>query len=137
MQLSTTVMAEKRRFKRYSCKEDKNAYVAIRPHFEQIGSLKDICQGGLSFRYLMLNEDKHIGESGKKLKLDLFVSNTGFYLHGLSCRVVYEHPMETTSPRFTETLFRECGLGFCNMSKEDQEQIRLFIKCYTKEGFEF
>ena len=62
-------------------------FVAVRPEFARLGKLLDISKGGLCFQY-MSEEDQKV--DGTLLKVDVFISQNGYYLPRVPCREIYD-----------------------------------------------
>ena len=138
METQTNTDSEKREFPRYKCRDDRTAYVALRPAFKKVGSVVDVSMGGIGIKYTLMDEqDESLAESleGEEnpLSMDLFVSNNGFYLPALKCRLAYDKSNEPHSPFSSLVRFRQCGLkfDFDELTDEQKEKIEMFLKHYT------
>ncbi len=131
MRLTTNPFEERRECRRYECKADKTAFVAVRPSFKKIGALKDISRGGLSFRYLLSEDNESTVDCDGNVHIDLFVSNNGFYLQEIACKLAYESPVHPESPFLVGPEFRDCGLKFEDLTEEHQQKVEHFLRCYT------
>ena len=118
---------EKRKFKRYEGKEGHDVFVAVRPAFVRIGALKDISLSGLGFKYSITDEHTPLSDKEAPVSIDLFVSNNGFYLSNLKCKLAYDKFEESYS--FMQ--FRQCGLAFHDPTPQQKEQITHFLEHYT------
>lgn len=122
---------ERRESRRYTTKADKAAYVAVRPTFKKLGALKDVSLDGLGFTYALMDENEPLSE-GSYVSIDLFVSENGFYLSSVQCRLVYDTFVQNESGAITPGLeFRRCGLAFDDPTMAQKEQIQLFLDNYT------
>ena len=124
----------RREYERYKSKEDKTAFVAVRPTFTQIGTLKDVSPGGLGFSYPVTQDQKPLSEETDQVSIDLFVSGNGFYLRDVKCKVAYDMPEEDEPGTSTSDIqFRKCGMVFDKLSEEQKQKLQLFLDNYTSE----
>jgi len=114
---------EKRKFTRFLPQDD--AYAALRGDFAKVGKIYDISLNGLAFRYLA---EKMSHE--KFTHVDIFLSNNGFHLSGVSCAVIYD-AKETINNQHAVSPYR-CGLKFERVDDEQQNKLEFFIDNYTK-----
>ena len=134
MKIGTNTGAERREFPRYRCKDDKAAFVAIRPAFKKVGKIRDVSMNGLGLEYTLMDEQEEPLVCGEKtVSVDLFVSNSGFYLPDIKCLLAYDKGNEPLSPFCLDVRFRQSGLkfDFDVMTDEQKEMISLFLKHYT------
>jgi len=122
---------ERRQCKRYRSKEAAGAYVAIRPTFHHIGSLRDVSLGGLGFHYSVTGDKKPLSEAKAPIDVDLFVSNNGFYLHRIKCRLAYDRRAKVQPTFPVDMEYRECGVAFEAPTPDLSAQIELFLEHYT------
>jgi len=123
---------ERREFKRYEGRDNNIPFVAVRPAFTKIGALKDASLGGLGFKYALMEGQEPLSGKETLVNIDLFLSNNGFYLPGLKCKLAYDKLVENDSWSFTTGMqFRQCGLEFGEITQEQKEQIDVFLKHYT------
>ena len=66
-------LEERRQFERYSVKEFHPAFVAIRPTFLKLGSLKDASLSGLGLRYTLMEKQEPFTGKETHIEVDLFV----------------------------------------------------------------
>lgn len=131
MEASITNFNERRKFSRYAPADEKQAYVAVRPLFRKIGALKDVSLSGLGFRYALLNGQKPLVDKSAPVKIDFFVSNNGFYLPKVNCRLAYDRYVENASPTGWGVQYCHCGLEFDEITEEQKKQIKVFLEKYT------
>lgn len=132
--MQTKTGAERRKSPRYRCRDDKEAFVALRPSFKKVGKVKDVSVTGLGFQYTLMDEQEEPLSFGERnVSIDLFVSNNGFYLPDLKCQLAYDRANEPLSPFSFHVKFRQSGLefDFAQMSDEQKEMIKLFLRDYT------
>ena len=106
----------------------KLTFVALRPDFIKLGKIIDISKGGLCFQY-MAKEDQDDGNTS--LSVDMFISDNGYYLPGIPCRLIRDIKMEEgmTFPIGLE--YRLCGLQFGKLKKEQRSQLDHYLKDHT------
>jgi hypothetical protein len=124
---------ERRGSGRYKCHTDKDAYVAVRPAFRTLGKVKDVSMSGIGFSYALLDDqEKPIKDEGS-FSVDLFVSNNGFYLPKLKCRLAYDKFVPDRTPFKLQIPMRQCGIRFDHdaLTDEQREKIELFLRDYT------
>jgi hypothetical protein len=122
------MIPEKRKHIRFLAKDD--AYVALGTHFNKVGKLKDISIGGLAFRYIDNTEDCVQDSS----TVAIFVSENGFYLPDLACRLIYDSPLHVTNNiQYFKTPFRiiRCGLQFTAITEYQLDKLESFMNHYT------
>ena len=124
---------ERRECKRYRSRDDQAAYVAVRPTFKRIGTVKDVSVGGLGIIYSLMEDQIPLSEEGT-VSLDLFVSNNAFYLPMLKCRLAYDKHEKNQSWAFSSGMqFRQCGLEFDTeaLTSDQKKKLQLFLENYT------
>ena len=122
---------ERRECERYLTRDDKSAFVAIRPTFQKIGGLKDISLGGLGFIYALMDGHEPLSQKDY-VSVDLFVSGNGFYLSSMQCRLAYDTLDENQSGAITPGIqFRRCGVEFDEPTLAQKEKIQHFLDNYT------
>ena len=125
---------ERREYERYKSKEDKAVYVAVRPTFKQIGKVKDVSLGGLGFRYTVTQDQKPLSEKADQVSIDLFVSENGFYLREVKCKMAYDMSEEDEPGTYSSDIqFRKSGMVFDELSAEQKQKLQLFLDNYTSE----
>jgi len=124
-------LRERRQCKRYRSKEEASAYVAIRPTFHHIGSLRDASLAGLGFHYSVTGDKKPLSEAKAPIDVDLFVGNNGFYLPRIKCRLAYDRPAKIQPSFALDMEYRECGVAFEAPTPDLRAQIGLFLEHYT------
>ena len=134
MESQTKTVEERREFPRYRCSEDKVAYVAIRPAFKKLGKLKDASMSGIGFKYALMDEQEEpLMSNESPVVVDLFVSDNGFYLPSVKCRLAYDKYKPNASPFDLQMRIREVGLKFDRdeLSDEQRAKMELFLRHYT------
>jgi hypothetical protein len=113
---------ERRKFTRFRVQD--NAYAALREDFSKLGKIYDIGLNGLAFRYLAEKiSDKTFSH------VDIFLTNNGFHLAGVPCRIIYD-VKESTSILNKVSPYR-CGLKFEQNDEEQKNKIAFFINHHT------
>ena len=134
MQTQTQRLNEKREFPRYKSCIDKDVFVAVRPAFKKLGKLKDVSMNGLGFTYALMDaQEKLLSDNERSLHVDIFVSENGFYLPRLKCKLAYDKHCPNHSEFFVAMQLRRVGLKFDSdeITDEQKEKIQLFLKHYT------
>ncbi len=125
---------ERRQFRRHKRRDENAAFVAIRPDFTKVGALRDISLSGLGFKYPLMEGQQPLLGKEIPIGIDLFISNNGFYLPKLKCKLAYDRSGENDSWSFISGMqFRQCGLEFDEPGVGQKEQINVFLKHYTED----
>jgi hypothetical protein len=95
----------------------------FRPHFSNLGKVKDINIGGLALEYV-LNETKITGFS----EIDIFLTDDFFYLRRIPSKTIYDREIDEES-RSVKT--RRCGLQFGDLTPTRKSQLEYFLQNYT------
>ena len=82
------MVTEKRKHLRFQANDD--AYASLGDTFTKVGKLKDISISGLAFTYFEHTE----GSVQEFSKVAIFVSDYQFYLPDLTCRLIYDFPVD-------------------------------------------
>ena len=106
----------------------KMTYVALRPDFSKLGKIQDISMGGLCFQY-MAKEGQN-GDS-EHFDIDIFISEDGYYLPSVPCKLVYEKKMKKAVSHPVSLEYRLCGLQFDQLSGEQAGQLVHYLKNHT------
>ena len=113
---------ERRKFTRFRPQDD--AYAALRGNYTKVGKIYDISLNGVAFRYLA---EKVFSETFNRV--DIFLTNNGFYLSGVPCTVVCdERECQYISPMITPY---RCGLKFEGLNEKQQDKLEFFLNNYT------
>jgi len=113
--------AERRKFRRLLAQD--LTFAVLRPHFTNLGKVKDISEGGLAFEYI-LNETQNPAST----EIDIFVSGNRFYLPRIPCKIIYD--MEIVE-EYESVERRRCGLQFGALTKEQAAKLDFFLKNHT------
>lgn len=121
---------ERRKFVRVRPKDP--TYVALRPKFAKLGRLLDISQNGLSFQYISASKGKADQRANVvSLEIDLFISNNGYYLPSLPCRLAYDAEVKGKKALPIGLEDRRCGLQFGRLVKTQADELIRYLKDHT------
>ena len=109
----------------------KLTYVALRPDFSKLGKIQDISKGGLCFQY-MTRESQ--GGDSRHFNIDIFISEDGYYLPSVPCKLVYEKKMKKAISHPIGLEYRLCGLQFEHLSGEQIGQLTHYLQHHTAEA---
>ena len=115
---------ERREHTRFRAQDD--AYAVLGGDFSHVGRVYDINLNGLAFTYL---SDKIFDNT--LTHVDIFLSNNGFYLSGVSCKIVYEGK-EPISDSKGYSPYR-CGLKFNGLEAEHEDKLAYFLNHHVIE----
>ena len=115
---------ERRKYVRFIAQD--NAFAALR--FKKVGKVNDISIKGLAFSYL--SETIKNGPYPYSSKVDIFLSENGFHLSNVPCKVVYDIPGPTSGKNHSVIMYR-CGLEFSKLGRNQSELLEFFIKKHT------
>ena len=117
---------ERRKYVRFLAKD--NSFAALRNGFNKVGKIDDISINGLGFSFL--SENTQVDSTDHHSQVDIFISENGFHLSNVPCRIVYETPDSIPDEGFSVRMTR-CGLQFGDLTRSQMEQLELFIENYT------
>ena len=117
---------ERRKYVRFLAKD--NSFAALRNGFKKVGKIDDISINGLGFSFL--SENTQVDSTDHHSQVDIFISENGFHLSNVPCRIVYETPDSTPDEDFPVQK-SGCGLQFGELTRIQLEQLELFIENYT------
>ncbi len=106
----------------------KLTYVALRPDFSKLGKIQDISRGGLCFQYMTKKEQ---GGDPPNFNIDIFISDDGYYLPSIPCKMVYEKKMKKAVSHPIGLEHRLCGLQFEQLSNEQNGQLSHYLDNLT------
>jgi hypothetical protein len=110
--------AELRRSKRFLPRSE--AFIAVRPGFSKLGKILDIGLGGIGFRHALTEETPDLPGLSR---VDIFSSDSAFYLPSLSCRMIYDVPFQEDGSARHGLEHRRCGLKFDGLTDEQAEAV--------------
>jgi hypothetical protein len=119
---------EQRKFPRFSVQDQ--TFAALGSEFETVGKVNDISIKGLALSYLC--ESNKTGFVTDFSQVDIFLSGNSFHLPKVLCEIVYDI-QDSQSIKDNIIIKRWCGLHFGKLSKNQSEQLELFLKNYTTE----
>jgi|SaaInl8_135m_RNA_FD_contig_21_672691_length_386_multi_13_in_0_out_0_1 hypothetical protein len=117
---------DKRKYPRYRVKE--SAFVVLRNHDSRLGQVIDISKNGLAMKYIA-GEDS----LDNLLQLDIFLSNTEFYLKSVRFKTTSDIQFSGASSVDGVDLRRRGG-QFGKLTKKQTADVELFIRQYTLGG---
>lgn len=123
--MSNKNFTELRQKQRFKVKEGALAF--FNPNPSILGSIVDISEGGLAFTYM---ENSSSPPEGTAAKLDILMSDDGFYLDQVPFETVADFEMPTEYSFSTIIMKRLC-LKFGKLSAEQKKQLDYFISKYT------
>ena len=112
-------------------------FVALRPKFAKLGKLLDISRCGLCFQYMA--ESKGEGDhevNAVSLEIDIFISNNGYYLPSLPCKLIYDTEMRDRRIFPSGLEERRCGLQFGKLMKKQMDELERYLKNHTIEAYD-
>jgi len=109
----------------------KMTYVALRPDFSKLGKIQDISMGGLCFQYM--TKENQNGDS-ERFDIDIFISEDGYYLPNVPCKLVYEKKMRKAVSHPVSLEYRLCGLQFDKLSGEQVGQLTHYLTNHTADA---
>ena len=113
---------ERRSSRRYPVQE--GIYVAFKSGRLLVGTIDNICKGGLCFRYL---DDGDLAADDRAGELTLFSYSHGFFLDNIKCRVVRTE-FDNADPSFMDISMKSIAVEFREMDAEGTQGISDFIK---------
>ena len=117
-----------RKFSRFLAQND--AFVAVGRSFARVGKVKNISKEGLAFEYVSDNSNLEKDAS----QLDVFLSEHGFHLSDIPCKIIYDVPVSNpyVYKTFNQTFItKRCGVQFVNIPKHKKSQLDFFLKNHT------
>jgi hypothetical protein len=115
--------AERREKARYRPK--KMTFIAIKPEFVKLGKILDISEGGLCFQYLVKDDQS---ADTPALEADIFMSENGYYLPDVPCKMVWDTPIQQDMTFPTGFQSRRCGLQFTRLTKAQKGKLEQFLQ---------
>ena len=112
---------EQRKFKRLL--PQNLTFAVIRPHFSNLGKVKDISRGGMAYEYI-LNETLNTGYA----EIDIFLSSDSFYLPRIPSKIIYDTKIVE---KFQKVETRRCGVQFRDLTEEQAANLELLLKNHT------
>jgi len=109
----------------------EKTFVAMRPDFSRTGKIRDISRGGLSFQYLSKVE---VSDPGSDVNVDMFISDNGYYVPSLPCRLIYDRRERGAHPTPPGLEYRVCGLAFGDLNTDQTQQIGAYLQQHTADA---
>ena len=113
---------EQRKFKRLL--PQNLTFAVIRPHFSNLGKVKDISKGGLALEYV-LNETQNAGSS----EIDIFLTDDSLYLRSIPSKIIYDREIDE---EYQSVETWRCGLQFGDLTPTQKSQLEYFLQNHTK-----
>ena len=126
------MQTERRNHVRYVSQE--NAFAALGDRYTKVGKIIDISMGGLSFEYIVGQENSEVSSM-----VDVFLTDASFHIHNLPCTVIYDvgAGASVAGNQSVDMLRRRrCAVHFTQRSDEHKREVRSFIKKHTTGGAE-
>jgi hypothetical protein len=102
-------------------------FAVLRPHFTNLGKVKDISRGGLVFEYIP-RERQNAGSP----EIDIFLSGERFYLPRIPSKIIYNIKIVKEYQGVTTGIEkRRCGLEFGELSEEQAAKLDFFLENHT------
>lgn len=114
---------ERRKNRRF--KVEEGAFAALSPDSSIMGQLDNISKGGLSFKYIV-----HEDQSDEIEATHVFVGINGFYLEKMPYKVVEDVQVENTSS-LSSINMRRRRLQFVDLTSNQAAQLDYFLKNRT------
>ena len=112
---------ERRKFRRLLPRD--LTFAVFRPHFSNLGKVKDISIGGLALEYV-LKETQNAGSS----EIDIFLTDDFFYLRRIPSKIIYDREIDE---EYRSVKKKRCGLQFGDLTPTKKSQIEYFLQNYT------
>jgi hypothetical protein len=96
---------ERREHERFPVKSE--VFLALRPNYDRVGSVRDISKTGISFEYLAFEDFELAGS----VEVDIFSRSQDFYISRIPCRIVYDVRKDSVF-FLDDAQTRRCGLLF-------------------------
>ncbi len=119
-------LVERRKHKRF--KVPRDAFVAIRPHYAEVGQITDVSMGGLGFHCLATEEP-----SSEESELDIFLSGRAFWLYRVPFRTIWSVEIAGRTP-LTSVPMRQSGVQFGELTPNQRSELESFIENYGIEA---
>jgi len=119
-------LVERRKHKRF--KAPRDAFVAIRPHYAEVGQITDVSMGGLGF-HCLATEEPSDGSS----ELDIFLSGRAFWLHRVPFKTIWSVEIPGKTP-LTAVPMRRSGVQFGELTPNQRSQLEYFIENHCTEA---
>ena len=114
---------ETRKHNRLIAQDD--AFAALKGEETRVGRITDISAGGLSISYPFKKNEK----DGFK-RVDIYLTQNGFRLSDIPCRIVYEEKDVSNGASNGDTINR-CGLRFTDLADDHKTQLNYFLSHFT------
>ncbi len=92
-----------------------------------VGTVVDISRGGVSFQYVGDIYDWDMADGNNCYVLDLVTPSSNLIIRKIPCQVVYDMLLKREHV-ISFLKMKRCGIMFCDLSKEKQEEVEVFLK---------
>jgi hypothetical protein len=113
-------LTEHRKFPRFF--PPKQSYAAQSPDLSNLGTIKDISEGGLSVEYMLMDPKTEAWDL-----IDILNPQKNFRLSNLSCQVVWDRPVNEAGSAVIGLRSRLCGLRLMDLTTEQHTQLKYFL----------
>jgi len=110
---------------------DDMTFATLSDGFKKAGKAKDISVGGLSFTYFRENGEMNLDIH--HTQVDIFLPGKGIRLNKIPCNIVYDI-FYLPDGKGLLVRMKRCGLSFGKLTKNQLDQLNLFIKTHTKQS---
>ena len=117
---------DRRKFNRFIVTEVTPVF--FEPYVPVSANVIDISMGGLCFQYM--TKENQNGDL-EFFDIDIFISEDGYYLPSIPCKLVYEKKMKKAVSHPVSLEYRLCGLQFDKLSDEQTGQLISYMKNHT------
>ena len=121
--INTEKIVERRAHKRFLVQE--GAYALLKNNSSKLGQIKNISKGGLAFSYIVDGEQMH-----ELFKVDIFISNRGFYLKDIPSKKISDFHIDNKLP-FSTFSIRQAGIQFNELNHSQLSQLDNFMRDHT------
>ncbi|MBI5603821.1 MAG: PilZ domain-containing protein [Deltaproteobacteria bacterium] len=117
--------SDRRKYNRYV--PPNNTFAALGPNFTTVGRVREISLGGVGLEYIT---DRSL--TGNPAQVDIFLSENGFHLSKIPCRVVYDLHLSPPPPdEEAPFITKKCGLAFGPLLENQTSQLKDFLETKT------
>jgi len=121
--MSNKEIVERRKNERFQGKN--GVFVAFRPHYTKLGQISDIGMEGLSFHYMVREEQSN--ESSDVL--DIVVTKGDFYLGKVPFETVSDFKISKVP--ISSITIKRCSVKFGALTDDQKSQLEDFIQNHT------
>jgi hypothetical protein len=111
---------ENRKFPRFSPPDQ--SYAAQSPDLSNLGTIKDISEGGLSVEYVLMDPKTEAWDL-----IDILNPQNNFRLSNLSCQVIWDRPVNEAGSAVIGLRSRLCGLRLKDLTIDQHTRLKYFL----------